>query len=129
MTSTAATPAGPTPSAVTTRTAHGWPRSGGPAMIAEPVALTPRPVASSVRELTVGATHREAFLSTDSKSGSSFERLLIDGEPRVLKHLHPDHDWTMRFCDAAGCPPVQVWAAGLMDVLPERIDHATIAPA
>ena len=98
-------------------------------MIAEPFALTPRPVASSVEELIVGATHREAFLTTDSKSGSSFERLVIDGEPRVLKHVHPDHDWTMRFCGDMGCPPVQVWAAGLMDVLPERIDHATIAVA
>jgi len=82
-----------------------------------------------VEELTFGATHREAFLTTDSKSGSSFERLVIDGEPRVLKHVHPDHDWTMRFCGDLGCPPVQVWAAGLMDVLPERIDHATIAVA
>ena len=127
MTPTASTPARPNLAPVTAAAVDGWPRCS-PAMIAEPVALKPRPVAASVQELTVGATHREAFLTTDSKSGSSFERLVIDGEPRVLKHVHPDHDWTMRFCDAAG-PPVQVWAAGLMDVLPERIDHATLAVA
>jgi len=128
MTPTAATPARPTPAPVTTGPVDGRPRCS-PAMNAEPPALTPRPVASSVQELIVGATHREAFLSTDSKSGSSFERLVIDGQPRVLKHVHPDHDWTMRFCGDLGCPPVQVWTAGLMDVLPERIDHATIAVA
>lgn len=91
--------------------------------------LTPRPVASSVAELLRGATHREPFLTSDSKSGSGFERVVIDGAPHVLKHVHPDRDWTMRFNHDVGCNPVQVWAAGLMDALPERIDHATVAVA
>ncbi len=91
--------------------------------------LTPRPVASSVDELLRGASHREPFLTDDSKSGSGFERVVIDGERLVLKHVHPDRDWTMRFNDDVGCDPVQVWAAGLMDAPPDRIDHATVAVA
>jgi hypothetical protein len=91
--------------------------------------LAPRPVASSVEELLAGATHREPFLTSDSKSGSTFERVHLHGEPHVLKHLHVDRDWTMRFSGDVGCHPVQVWAAGLMDVLPERIDHATVGVA
>lgn len=98
-------------------------------MLAEMQTLTPRPVASSIAELLRGASHRERFLTSDSKSGSGFERLVIDGAPHVLKHVHPDQDWTMRFNGDVGCHPVQVWAAGLMDALPERIDHATVAVA
>ncbi|MCW2719417.1 MAG: aminoglycoside phosphotransferase [Pseudonocardia sp.] len=92
-------------------------------------ALVSRPVASSVDELLAGASHREPFLTSDSKSGSGFERVVVDGVPHVLKHVHPDRDWTMRFNHDVGCHPVQVWAAGLMDSYPERIDHATVAVA
>jgi hypothetical protein len=98
-------------------------------MTTAPPAPTPRPLASSLEELLAGATRREPFLTTDSKSGSACERLLIGGEPHVLKHVHVDRDWTMRFSGDVGCHPVQVWAAGLMDVLPERIDHATVGVA
>lgn len=98
-------------------------------MLAEIPTLTPRPVASSVAELLGGVSHREPFLTSDSKSGSGFERLIVDGAPHVLKHVHPDRDWTMRFNRDVGCHPVQVWAAGLMDAFPDRIDHATVAVA
>jgi hypothetical protein len=91
--------------------------------------LTPRPVASSVEELLSGVTHREPFFTTDSKSGSPFERVLIDGEPLIVKHIHIDSDWTMRFNGDIGCHPAQVWRAGLMDVLPERIDHGVVGVA
>src|SRR5436190_9850957 len=91
--------------------------------------LTPRPVASSIEELIAGATSREPFFVSDSKSGSPFERVVIDGESFILKHVHIDDDWTMRFNGDVGCKPAQVWQAGLMDVLPERIDHAVVGVA
>ena len=93
------------------------------------VTLTPRPVASSLEELLQGATSREPFFVSDSKSGSPFERVMIDGESHIVKHIHIDVDWTMRFNGDVGCKPVQVWRAGLMDVLPERIDHAVVGVA
>jgi hypothetical protein len=52
-----------------------------------------------------------------------------DGSIRVVKHVHVDGDWTMRFNGDVGCHPAQVWTAGLMDVLPERIDHGVLAVA
>ncbi|MEY2433695.1 MAG: hypothetical protein QOC92_3420 [Acidimicrobiaceae bacterium] len=91
--------------------------------------LTPRSVASSLDELLAGATHREPFFVSDSKSGSGFERLVIDGESHIVKHVHIDADWTMRFNGDVGCHPMQVWSSGLMDVLPERIDHGVVGVA
>ena len=91
--------------------------------------LTPRPVAASLEELLDGATAREPFLHSDSKSGVGFEKVVIGGEPHILKHVHVDHDWTMRFFGETTCIPVEVWRAGLMDALPERIDHATVGVA
>ena len=46
-----------------------------------------------------------------------------------MKHVHIDDDWTMRFNGDVGCHPLQLWASGLMDVLPERIDHGLVAVA
>ena len=91
--------------------------------------VNPRPVASSVDELLAGATQRQPFLHSDSKSGVGFERVTIDGEPHVLKHVHIDNDWTMRFFHETSCIPLDVWRAGLMDVLPERIDHGMVGAA
>ncbi|HEV7688787.1 MAG TPA: phosphotransferase [Acidimicrobiia bacterium] len=90
---------------------------------------TPRPVAASVEELLDGAASRQPFLHSDSKSGVGFERVVIGGEPHILKHVHIDHDWTMRFFGETTCIPVDVWRHGLMDMLDERIDHATVAVA
>jgi Phosphotransferase enzyme family len=91
--------------------------------------LSPRPVAASLEELLDGAGAREAFLHSDSKSGVGFERVVIGGEPHIIKHVHIDDDWTMRFFFETTCIPVDVWRHGLMDALPERIDHATVAVA
>lgn len=88
--------------------------------------LTPRPVADSLDELLAGATGREPFLTTDSKSGSLFERVLIDGVPHIVKHVHVDRDWTMRFNGDIGCHPITVWALGLMDVCPEHVEHGVV---
>jgi hypothetical protein len=95
----------------------------------EDVVLRPRPVVRSIEELLAGATSRAPFGTSDSKSGSAFERVVIGGERHVVKHIHVDDDWTMRFNGDVGCHPAQVWRAGLMDVLPERIDHGVVAVA
>jgi Phosphotransferase enzyme family len=91
--------------------------------------LEPRPVAASLDELLADATDRRPFRHSDSKSGSAFEQVVVDGQPHVLKHVHVDRDWTMRFGGDIGCHPIQVWAAGLMDVQPERIDHGVVGVA
>lgn len=72
---------------------------------------------------------REAFAKTvDSLSGSPFERVVVDGAPLVLKHLGRDLDWIMRALGDGleGRPPFVaiLWREGLLDALPEVIDHA-----
>ena len=91
--------------------------------------LTPREAASSIDELLSGASSRVPFSTGDAKSGAPLERVVIDGERFVLKHLHPDHDWTMRGFGDLGCRPVQVWTSGLLDAIPSCIDHAVVGAA
>ena len=98
-------------------------------MRAHAVDLTPRVAAASVDELIEGATQREPLDHSDAKSGSFLERVVIDGEPLVLKHLHPDHDWTMRGFGDLGCRPVAVWTSGILDLVPPSIDHAVVGAA
>jgi hypothetical protein len=47
----------------------------------------------------------------------------------VIKYVHPDNDFTMRVSGDVGCRPRRVWEAGLMDLAPKAIDHATIGVA
>jgi len=91
--------------------------------------LTPRPVAGSIDELVGGADGRQAFRSGDGKSGSSFERVVIDGEPHVLKVMHIDDDWIARSLGDLGCLQVTMWASGLYDAFPATIDHAVVGAA
>jgi hypothetical protein len=91
--------------------------------------LRPREAATSIDELIAGATERGPLGGTDGKSGSSLERVVIGGERFVLKHLHPDGDWTMRGFGDLGCRPVEVWTSGLLDAVPPSIDHAVVGAA
>ena len=93
------------------------------------IQLVPRVAAPSVEALLHGATHRRPLDASDAKSGSSLERVVIDGERFVLKHLHPDHDWTMRGFGDLGCRPVTVWTSGILDAIPGCIDHAVVGAA
>ncbi|MEQ1786751.1 MAG: phosphotransferase [Acidimicrobiales bacterium] len=91
--------------------------------------LVPRQAASTIDELIAGASERGPLGGTDGKSGSTLERVVIDGQRLVLKHLHPDGDWTMRGFGDLGCRPVQVWTSGLLDAVPPTIDHAVVGAA
>jgi len=92
-------------------------------------AASPRPVASSVEELLDGVTRLGDHRPVDARSGATFERVSIDGEPGLVKYVHPDSDFTMRVSGDIGCRPLRVWAAGLMDLAPDLIDHAHLGAA
>jgi hypothetical protein len=47
----------------------------------------------------------------------------------VVKYVHPDLDFTMRVSGDIGCRPRRAWTEGLMDAVPEVIDHATLGAA
>jgi hypothetical protein len=74
--------------------------------------LTPRPVAASVDELVAGATDRRPFANPDGKSGSRLERVVIGGEPFVLKVMHVDDDWIARSLGDLGCLQVSAPPGG-----------------
>ena len=63
------------------------------------------------------------------KSGAEMERLMIDGQPYVLKRLDLARDWTLR---ASGClpgPPLVLWQRGILDRLPGCINQPIVAVA
>jgi hypothetical protein len=91
--------------------------------------VIPRPVADSVDALVAGASSRTPVQFDDSKSGARFERVVLDGEHYLLKHIDPRDDWIMRQTGDIGCIPVRVWESGVLDLLPPSIDHATVGAA
>jgi hypothetical protein len=67
--------------------------------------------------------------SADSKSGARFERVTIDGDAFVLKHIDRSHDWLARQTGDVACWPIMVWERGLVDLAPESIDHTIVGAA
>lgn len=94
-----------------------------------PPVLVPRAAVGSIDELVAGASGRQRFRNADGKSGSGFERVVIDGERYVLKVMHVDDDWIARSLGDLTCRQVGVWTAGLLDALPPSIDHTVVGAA
>jgi Phosphotransferase enzyme family len=86
-------------------------------------------LADTVDELLAGVERRETFHSADFRSGSHFERVWIDGQPHVVKYVHVDDDFLMRASGDLGCRPIRAYAAGLLDVAPDLIDHGVVGAA
>ena len=83
----------------------------------------------SVDELIAGATERSALDGAAGKSGARLERLVIGGQPYVLKHLDLAEDWTMR---AAGClsgAPLLAVERGLLARLPSCFNQPIVGVA
>jgi hypothetical protein len=83
----------------------------------------------SLPELLARAEQRTDWQPEDSKSCARFERLVIDGEPYVLKYQDPRDDWLLRAAGDEGRSYVRLWESGLLDRLPPVIDHAVVAAA
>lgn len=81
---------------------------------------------NSLEELIAGVESRESWKTADSLSGSAFERVVIGGEPFVLKYLHVDDDWIQRAQGDIYTRPVVMWMSGLYDALPACIDHTIV---
>ncbi len=92
-------------------------------------ATTTRRVAGSVAELVDGATSREPFKTADSLSGATLERVVIDGERYVLKHLDHRTDWLLRATGDAGGRAVACWELGLYDAVAPSIDATVVGAA
>jgi len=88
-----------------------------------------RPVLGSVDELIAGATERSPLDNEDGKSGALLERVVIDGEPFVLKHIDVDDDWTLRASGALGGTTLELWRRGVLDRLPDCINQPIVSVA
>ena len=78
-------------------------------------------------ELLDAATEREVLAEAPGKSGARLERLVIDGQRYVLKHMDLADDWTMR---ATGClrgAPFEAWQRNLLGRLPDCINQPIVA--
>jgi hypothetical protein len=86
-------------------------------------------VFASVAELIAGATERTSLTEGAGKSGATLERVVIGGQPYVLKHLDLAQDWTMR---ASGClrgAPLLAWERGLLARLPGCFNQPIVGVA
>jgi hypothetical protein len=83
----------------------------------------------SLAELIAGATERRPLAGAAGKSGARLERVVIGGQPYVLKHLDLAEDWTMR---ASGClrgAPLVAWERGLLARLPACFNQPIVGVA
>ena len=83
----------------------------------------------SVADLIAGATERTSLAEGAGKSGARLERVVIGGQPYVLKHLDLAEDWTMR---ASGClrgAPLVAWERGLLARLPACFNQPIVGVA
>jgi hypothetical protein len=89
-----------------------------------------RDVASSVDELLATATWRGPMdKHVDSLSGSSFERAIVDGQACVVKHIGYHLDWLARALGDTDCWALTLWRTGLLDALPDCLDHTVLGMA
>ena len=86
-------------------------------------------IEASVESLLLGATAPEAWSTSDSKSGSHFERVTIDGERHIVKYICVDDDWIMRATGDLHCRQLTLFSSSVLAALPEVIDHAMVACA
>ena len=80
-------------------------------------------------DLLMGATERAGLDEAPGKSGASLERVVIDGQAYVLKHLDLSRDWTMR---ASGClrgAPLVLWERGILARLPGCLNQPIVGMA
>jgi hypothetical protein len=91
--------------------------------------MAARAPAASIEELLGGHASRAPFHNADGKSGSTFERVAIDGERYVLKRLHVDDDWIARSLGDIRSRSLLVWTSGLLDEVPAGIDHTVVGAA
>jgi hypothetical protein len=88
-----------------------------------------RPVAERAAELLAGATSREPLHHTDGKSAVPMDRVVIDSASYVTKTISAELDWITRATGDYGCRVLACWRDGILDQLPDCLDHTIVAVA
>ena len=84
---------------------------------------------TAIDELFEGATERSPLVSEDGKSGVPMERVVIDGQRYVAKHVEVAGDWLARASGDFGLRQLHLWEAGLYQRVPTCIDPTVVAVA
>jgi Phosphotransferase enzyme family len=92
------------------------------------VTVVRRSVARSLDELLAGATSREHLKSLDSKSGATFERVVIDGTSYVVKHFTAP-DWLAEASADVSCRSIGLFEDGVYDLVCDVVDSTVVAAA
>jgi hypothetical protein len=82
-----------------------------------------------VAELLAGATDRTVLADAPGKSGARLERLVIEGERYVLKHLDLAEDWSMRASGSLRGAPLVLWERGILTRLPACLNQPIVGAA
>jgi len=83
----------------------------------------------NVAELLAGMTERTALDEVPGKSGARLERVVIDGQGYVLKHLDLRDDWTMRASGSLRGAPLELWERGILARLPGCFNQPIVGAA
>jgi hypothetical protein len=94
-----------------------------------PEARTEGRVFGDVAELLAGATERTALDDAPGKSGARLERVVIGGQPYVLKHLDLAVDWTVRASGDLRGAPLTLWERGILARIPECFNQPIVGVA
>jgi hypothetical protein len=86
-------------------------------------------VSRDVAELLAGVTSREALTGAPGKSGAWLERVVIGGEPYVVKHMDLAADWTMRVSGCLRGATLELWVNGVLARLPGCISQPIVGIA
>jgi hypothetical protein len=94
-------------------------------------AVASRPVRRyrDVAELLAGVTGRTPLDGAPGKSGARLERVMIDGQGYVLKHLDLSADWTMRASGSLRGAPLELWERGILARLPGCFNQPIVGAA
>jgi aminoglycoside phosphotransferase (APT) family kinase protein len=72
------------------------------------------------------ATERVPLAAADGKSGAHLERVTVDGERYVVKHVRAEDDWIMRATGDDGSWFLRLWQAGTLASLPAVVDPVVV---
>ena len=78
-------------------------------------------------DLLGDATERTVLDGAPGKSGARLERVVIGGQPFVLKRLSLADDWTMRASGSLRGAPLELWERGILARLPGCINQPIVA--
>ena len=86
-------------------------------------------VAASAADLLATAGDGERLDPGDGKSGSRFERVVVDGQRCIVKSLSRSSDWITRVIHDPAYWNLVVWREGIMTSSPPAIDHTVVGMA